>query len=104
MSCTTKVKVNNQERSGSGESETTIASRLINVSNIIELDLPEHLKNLADNVNNLENVAQYCEDIYVNSTLANKSYLFNQTKGYTTQALASIAYQVKCLNFILKLV
>ncbi len=68
-------------------------------SNILAIDIPTHRKNLRDNVINLEKVAQYCEDIYVNynSKDTDKMHLLNETKGYTTQSLASISYQINML-------
>ena len=68
-----------------------------NISTLIESEIPAHRANLSDNVNNLEKVAQYCEDIYVDSKEPDKLHLLNETKGYTTQALASVAYQVSVL-------
>ena len=68
-----------------------------NISNIVEKEIPLQGKNLADNTTNLEKVAQYCEDIYVNSKDQNKTHLLKETKGFTTQALASVAYQIQCL-------
>ncbi len=68
-----------------------------NVTNLIEKDIPDQGIKLSDNVTNLEKVAQYCEDIYVNSKEANKTYLLDETKGYTAQALASVAYQINML-------
>lgn len=67
------------------------------VADILTKDIPEQEKNLMDNVINLEKVAQYCEDIYVNSKDQNKSHLLNETRSYTTQALASVAYQIHIL-------
>ena len=64
------------------------------ISSIINVDLPEQLKNLTDNAENLERVAQYCEDIYVNSKDLDKRPFLNETKGFTNQALASISYQM----------
>jgi hypothetical protein len=61
---------------------------------LIEKELPEQSKNLSDNVINLQKVAHYCEDIYVNSKEPDKQHLLNETKSYTTQALASVAYQI----------
>jgi hypothetical protein len=68
-----------------------------NVTNLIEKEIPAQGVNLSDNVTNLEKVAQYCEDIYVNSKEQNKTHLLNETKGFTTQALASVAYQINML-------
>lgn len=69
-----------------------------NVTNLVEKEIPQQGVNLADNVTNLEKVAQYCEDIYVNSRDQNKTHLLNETKGFTTQALASVAYQIHVLS------
>ena len=98
---------------GANKSET--------ISNILMVDLPEQLKNLTNNAENLERVAQYvymvinlysnlffakilkylflvqyryCEDIYVDSKEMNKQKLLNETKGFTNQALASVSYQM----------
>ena len=68
-----------------------------NVTHLIEKEIPAQGVSLSDNVTNLEKVAQYCEDIYVNSKEPNKTHLLNETKGFTTQALASVAYQINML-------
>lgn len=75
------------------------------ISALVDKQIPEQAKSLADNATNLEKVAQYCEDIYVNSKDADKQHLLNETKGYTTQALASVAYQIHVLanSFLLLL-
>ena len=74
-----------------------ILSVFDNVSNLVDKEIPQQSGNLADNVTNLEKVAQYCEDIYVNSKEQDKQHLLNETKGFTTQALASVAYQIHVL-------
>ena len=61
---------------------------------IASIDLPQQIKNLSYNANNLEKVAQYCEDIYVNAKELDKGSLLNETKSFTTQALASLSYQM----------
>ena len=61
---------------------------------IASIDLPQQIKNLSDNADNLEKVAQYCEDIYVNAKELDKGSLLNETKSFTTQALASLSYQM----------
>lgn len=72
------------------------------ITTLIEKELPERGKDLSDNVTNLEKVAQYCEDIYVNSKEGDKQHLLNGTRDYTAQALASVAYQINVLasNFL----
>jgi hypothetical protein len=63
----------------------------------LHTDIPTQSKQLSENVLNLEKVAQYCEDIYVNAKESNKQSYLAETKGYTTQALASVAYQIHML-------
>jgi abl interactor 2 len=63
----------------------------------LDSELPSQTKSLIENALNLEKVSQYCEDIYVNSRDSDKQHLLNETKGYTTQALASVAYQIHVL-------
>ena len=64
------------------------------IQHIASTDLPQQIRNLSDNADNLEKVAQYCEDIYVNSKEFDKGSLYNETKSFTTQALASLSYQM----------
>lgn len=80
-----------------GTESLTSAANFEQINNLIEKQIPEQAKNLSDNANNLEKVAQYCEDIYVNSKESDKQHLLNETKSYTTQALASVAYQIHVL-------
>ena len=77
--------------------KTDIMATFENVTNIIEKQIPDQAKELSKNANNLETVAQYCEDIYVNSKEPDKQHILNETKGYTAQALASVAYQIHVL-------
>lgn len=63
----------------------------------LDTELPNQTKSLSENAINLERVAQYCEDIYVNSRDSDKQHLLGETKGYTAQALASVAYQIHVL-------
>lgn len=79
------------------EMSSTSATSFEQISNLLEKQIPEQAKSLADNATNLEKVAQYCEDIYVNSKESDKQHLLNETKSYTTQALASVAYQIHVL-------
>lgn len=71
-----------------------ITNALVQSSNLIEKEIPDQTQNLSNNVKNLKTVAEYCEDQYVNSKEANKVHLLNETRGYTSQALASVAYQI----------
>jgi hypothetical protein len=74
-----------------------ISSMFEQTQSLIDKELPDQSKNLSDNVINLQKVAHYCEDIYVNSKEPDKQHLLNETKSYTTQALASVAYQIHVL-------
>ena len=60
-------------------------------------DLPEGRQNLLDSYTNLERVAEYCENNYFQSD--NKRAALEETKGYTTQSLASVAYQINTLAY-----
>lgn len=64
---------------------------------LIENEIPECQQNLKDNHRNLERVAEYCDTNYFRS--ANKSAALEETKNYTTQSLASVAYQITSLAF-----
>lgn len=63
-------------------------------------DIPEGRSNLADSHTNLERVAEYCEANYFQAE--NKRIALEETKNYTTQSLASVAYQINTLthNFL----
>lgn len=60
-------------------------------------DLPEGRQNLLDSYSNLERVAEYCETNYFQCE--NKRAALEETKGYTTQSLASVAYQINTLAY-----
>lgn len=64
---------------------------------LIENEIPECQRNLRDNHHNLERVAEYCDTNYYRSS--NKLAALEETKSYTTQSLASVAYQITSLAF-----
>lgn len=64
---------------------------------LIETDIPECQQNLRDNHGNLERVAEYCDTNYYRSN--NKLQALEETKNYTSQSLASVAYQITSLAF-----
>lgn len=64
---------------------------------LIQTEIPEGQKNLLDSFTNLERVAEYCENNYFQCD--NKRMALEETKGYTTQSLASVAYQINTLAY-----
>ncbi|KAF2881532.1 hypothetical protein ILUMI_24635 [Ignelater luminosus] len=64
---------------------------------LLRSEIPEGRNNLTDNHGNLERVAEYCEANYFQSE--NKRVALDETKNYTTQSLASVAYQINTLAF-----
>lgn len=64
---------------------------------LMENEIPECQQNLRDNHSNLERVAEYCDTNYFRSSA--KSLALEETKNYTTQSLASVAYQITSLAF-----
>ncbi|OXU21261.1 hypothetical protein TSAR_016538 [Trichomalopsis sarcophagae] len=67
------------------------------LSTLLHQEVPEGRNNLADSHSNLERVADYCEANYFQSE--NKRYALDETKNYTTQSLASVAYQINTLAY-----
>ncbi|EEB15190.1 conserved hypothetical protein [Pediculus humanus corporis] len=64
---------------------------------LLNTEIPEGRSNLADSHTNLERVAEYCEGNYFQSE--NKRAALEETKNYTTQSLASVAYQINTLAY-----
>lgn len=64
---------------------------------LLQTDIPEGRNNLTDSHTNLERVADYCEANYFQSE--NKRLALESTKNYTTQSLASVAYQINTLAY-----
>lgn len=67
---------------------------------LIEQEIPEGRQNLQENFNNLEKVAQYCQENYLQAK--DKKKALEETKNFTTHSLASVAYQINNLatNFL----
>ena len=64
---------------------------------LLTADIPEGRQNLLDSFTNLERVAEYCENNYYQCE--NKRAALEETKSYTTQSLASVAYQINTLAY-----
>uniref|UniRef100_A0A672JD27 Abl interactor 2 n=1 Tax=Salarias fasciatus TaxID=181472 RepID=A0A672JD27_SALFA len=62
---------------------------------LLEEEIPAGRRALLDSFSNLERVAEYCESNYVQST--DKHQALEETKSYTTQSLASVAYLINTL-------
>uniref|UniRef100_A0A673NGQ5 Abl interactor 2-like n=1 Tax=Sinocyclocheilus rhinocerous TaxID=307959 RepID=A0A673NGQ5_9TELE len=62
---------------------------------LLEEEIPAGRGALLDSFTNLERVAEYCESNYVQSP--DKHAALEETKNYTTQSLASVAYLINTL-------
>ncbi|XP_022687631.1 abl interactor 2-like [Varroa jacobsoni] len=60
-------------------------------------EIPEGRQSIKDSHTNLEKVAEYCEANYFQAE--NKTQALEESKKYTTQSLASVAYQINTLAF-----
>nr|XP_018905295.1 PREDICTED: abl interactor 2 isoform X2 [Bemisia tabaci] len=64
---------------------------------LLNTEIPEGRNSLLDSHTNLERVAEYCEGNYFQAE--NKRIALEETKNYTTQSLASVAYQINTLAY-----
>ncbi|KAJ8352307.1 hypothetical protein SKAU_G00237830 [Synaphobranchus kaupii] len=62
---------------------------------LLEEEIPAGRSALLDSFTNLERVADYCENNYIQSV--DKHSALEETKNYTTQSLASVAYLINTL-------
>lgn len=69
------------------------------LASLIRTEIPEGRQTLRDSFTNLERVADYCEETYLRSDNASKREALEHTKNYTTQSLASVAYQINTLAY-----
>ena len=67
------------------------------LATLLHQEIPEGRNNLSDSHTNLERVAEYCEANYFQAE--NKRIALEETKNYTTQSLASVAYQINTLAY-----
>ncbi|XP_039268381.1 abl interactor 2-like isoform X5 [Styela clava] len=65
------------------------------LDSLLHEEIPSGRKALLDSKANLENVANYCQQMYVDAD--NKKTALDETKNFTTQSLASVAYQINTL-------
>ncbi|XP_069504230.1 abl interactor 1 isoform X7 [Ambystoma mexicanum] len=69
---------------------------------LLEEEIPAGKRALIESYQNLTRVADYCESNYVQAP--DKRKALEETKAYTTQSLASVAYQINALaNNVLQL-
>ncbi|XP_036790623.1 abl interactor 1 isoform X15 [Oncorhynchus mykiss] len=69
---------------------------------LLEEEIPAGKRALVESYQNLTQVADYCENNYVQAQ--DKRKALEETKAYTTQSLASVAYQINALaNNVLQL-
>ncbi|XP_031439548.1 abl interactor 1a isoform X3 [Clupea harengus] len=69
---------------------------------LLEEEIPAGKRALIESYQNLTRVADYCENNYVQAP--DKRKALEETKAYTTQSLASVAYQINALaNNVLQL-
>ncbi|XP_015260258.1 PREDICTED: abl interactor 2-like isoform X10 [Cyprinodon variegatus] len=69
---------------------------------LLEEEIPAGKRALVESYQNLTRVADYCEKNYVQAQ--DKRKALEETKAYTTQSLASVAYQINALaNNVLQL-
>ncbi|XP_062615405.1 abl interactor 1-like isoform X2 [Saccostrea cucullata] len=70
------------------------------LTQLMDQEIPDGRQHLQDSYKNLEKVAQYCRENYVQAT--DKRSALEETKNYTTHSLASVAYQINSLatNFL----
>uniref|UniRef100_A0A8C2YYH5 Abl-interactor 1b n=1 Tax=Cyclopterus lumpus TaxID=8103 RepID=A0A8C2YYH5_CYCLU len=69
---------------------------------LLEEEIPASKRALVESYQNLSKVAEYCENNYVQAQ--DKKKALEETKAYTTQSLASVAYQINALaNNVLQL-
>lgn len=64
---------------------------------LVQQEIPEGRQSLSDSHANLEKVAAYCIENFARAE--NKVMALEETKNYTTQSLASVAYQINTLAY-----
>ncbi|XP_015906359.1 abl interactor 2 isoform X2 [Parasteatoda tepidariorum] len=72
-------------------------SLMADILTLIDTEIPEGRQSLQDSFVNLEKVAEYCESNYY--LAQNKKTSLDETKNFTTQSLASVAYMINSLSY-----
>ena len=62
---------------------------------LVEKEIPEGRQALLESHHNLQELAAYCKENYINSE--EKAKALQETKDYASQSLASVAYQIHSL-------
>uniref|UniRef100_A0A665X7E4 Abl interactor 1 n=1 Tax=Echeneis naucrates TaxID=173247 RepID=A0A665X7E4_ECHNA len=85
-----------------GEAEKYERCKMAELQMLLEEEIPAGKRALVESYQNLTRVADYCENNYVQAQ--DKRKALEETKAYTTQSLASVAYQINALaNNVLQL-
>ncbi|XP_016107200.1 abl interactor 1-like [Sinocyclocheilus grahami] len=99
LSSSSLVSIKSQRR-GVGSSVETC--KMAELQMLLEEEIPAGKRALVESYQNLTRVADYCENNYVEAQ--DKRKALEETKAYTTQSLASVAYQINTLaNNVLQL-
>ncbi|XP_016392893.1 abl interactor 1b [Sinocyclocheilus rhinocerous] len=85
-----------------GEKSNAEGCKMAELQMLLEEEIPAGKRALVESYQNLSRVAEYCENNYVQAQ--DKRKALEETKAYTTQSLASVAYQINALaNNVLQL-
>ncbi|XP_051984401.1 abl interactor 1-like isoform X2 [Xyrauchen texanus] len=85
-----------------GENSNAEGCKMAELQMLLEEEIPAGKRALVESYQNLSRVAEYCENNYVQAQ--DKRKALEETKAYTTQSLASVAYQINALaNNVLQL-
>ncbi|XP_054889519.1 abl interactor 1-like isoform X3 [Poeciliopsis prolifica] len=85
-----------------GQESNAKGCKMAELQMLLEEEIPAGKRALVESYQNLSRVAEYCENNYVQAQ--DKKKALEETKAYTTQSLASVAYQINALaNNVLQL-
>ncbi|XP_061550576.1 abl interactor 1-like isoform X6 [Phycodurus eques] len=89
-------------RESRAEQSNAKGRKMAELQMLLEEEIPAGKRALVESYQNLSRVAEYCENNYVQAQ--DKRKALEETKSYTTQSLASVAYQINALaNNVLQL-